>query len=217
MKSGVSRRSPRSSAATSPPCYAGGARPHGIERLDVSRIIGRNIAVQQAQRRTRAGRGIAVQTSRLLTQPEQRQRFVEAVQTVTTASVTVVDVHVLAQISVDAEQQKLEPAQVESAIRERTPFEALLELLPKDRGELYAFLALLVAVLQLVVSLRAPEQPRSMTPQQVEQVIERVRDQVEQEAPAVTSPPSSTSPPTTSTAPVPTSTAPSHRDHHEAR
>lgn len=191
--------------------------PHGIERLDVSRIIGSNVAAHQAGRRIRAGRGIAVQTTRLLTQPIQRQRFVEAVQTVTAISVTAVDVHILVDISAYAEQQNLEPAQVEEAIRERTPFEALLEFLPKDRTELYAFLALLVAVLQLMVAMRAPEQPKEMTPEQVEQVIERVLDHVEQESPAVTSPPSSTSSPTTSTAPVPTSTAPSHREHHEAR
>jgi hypothetical protein len=152
--------------------------------------------------------------------PAVYQHVVEAVQTITATSITVEEINLLMQVSVDAEQQNLEPAQVEEAIRERTPFEVLLQILPKDRTELYAFLALVVAVLQLVVAMRPPGPPQTMTPEQVEQVIERVLDH----GASVTTPPTSTAPAQgssttapTSTAPAPTSTEPPHCEDHGAR
>jgi hypothetical protein len=127
--------------------------------------------------------------------PEPRVVVTRIIQRVVDTSATPEDYQKLLRIVKNAQQQNAEPEQVESRIRESTPFGGLVQLLPKDRAELYAFLAVLVAIVQLVVSLRAPE-TKTITPEQVEQIIERVVDEIEKQ-PAASEP----SPPPPSPAP----------------
>lgn len=89
------------------------------------------------------------------------------------SSATIGDYHELGNILRNAQQLDLEPDQIESKVRE-TPFVGLASLLPRDRTELYAFLALLLTIVQLIVSLRAPDTAPTITPGQVEEIIERV-------------------------------------------
>jgi hypothetical protein len=89
-------------------------------------------------------------------------------------------------------EKNLEPAQVESRVRE-TNFADLVEFLPKDRAELYAFLALLLTIIQLIVSLHASAP--TITPAQVGEIIERVLDDHNQQDTPPSIPPAPPSPP----------------------
>ena len=85
-------------------------------------------------------------------------------------------------------REGLDFAQVVTRIRESTPFTGLIQLLPKDRAELYALLAVLVAVLDLILSQRAAK-VEVVSPDQVEQIIERVIEHTEQSEPPSTTEP----------------------------
>lgn len=89
-------------------------------------------------------------------------------------------------------EKNLEPAQVESRVRE-TNFADIVELLPKDRAELYAFLALLLTIIQLIVSLHASVP--TITPAQVEEIIERVLEDHNEHDPPPLIPPAPPAPP----------------------
>jgi isopropylmalate/homocitrate/citramalate synthase len=119
-----------------------------------------------------------------------RQLLLQMAQQV--APATVEDLQELVEISRTAEPQGLDFAQVVTRIRESTPFAGIVQLLPKDRAELYALLAVLVAVLDLILSQR-PNKVEVVTPDQVEQIIERViENQQQTEQPAT--PPTTTEP-----------------------
>jgi hypothetical protein len=78
---------------------------------------------------------------------------------------TIADCTIFLDVCQSAQRHNLELEQIESRFRD-TPFASLIELLPRNRAELYAFLALLVAVAQLIVSLHASSPP-TITPGQV--------------------------------------------------
>ena len=105
------------------------------------------------------------------------------------APATVEDLQELAEISRTAESQGLDFAQVGARIQDSAPFAALIELLPRDRAELYALLAVLVAVLELVLSQRPQPEVKVVSPEQVEQIIERVIEHQEQTEPPPTTQP----------------------------
>jgi hypothetical protein len=115
-----------------------------------------------------------------------RQLLLQAAQRVAATPATVEDVQALVDISRTAEPQGL--AQVVTRIRESTPFTGLIQLLPKDRAELYALLAVLVAVLDLILSQRAAK-VEVVSPDQVERIIERVIEHTEQSEPPSTTEP----------------------------
>jgi hypothetical protein len=117
-----------------------------------------------------------------------RQLLLQAAQQVATTPATVEDIQALVDISRTAEPQGLDFAQVVTRIRESTPFTGLIQLLPKDRAELYALLAVLVAVLDLILSQRATK-VEVVSPDQVEQIIERVIEHTEQSEPPSTTEP----------------------------
>lgn len=106
----------------------------------------------------------------------------------TVAPATVEDLQELVEISLTAESESLDFAQVVERIQERTPFATLIELLPRERAELYALLAVLVAVLELILNQR-PTKVEVVSPDQVEHIIERVIERQQQ-----TEPPSTTEP-----------------------
>lgn len=80
----------------------------------------------------------------------------------------------------------LKPLQIEAAVHE-TPFANLANLLPKDRSKLYAFVAVLLTVIQLILSVRTSSFP-TITPEQVEETIERVLDLSEHHPPPLLPP-----------------------------
>jgi hypothetical protein len=99
----------------------------------------------------------------------------------------------LAVIFREAQQYGLQPDQVKSRVRE-TPFASLVDLLPRDPAELYALLAVLLTIAQLVVSLRTTTP--TITPGQVEEIIERVlEDHNERNLPPAIIPPAPLTPP----------------------
>lgn len=157
-----------------------------------SRQVGNRVAVRHAARMVRQSGDIARQNM-MRQQMMNRQRLSQLVQQVVDTPATWEDLQRLAEISQDAQQQDLEPDQVEAKIRESTPFDGLPRLLPKDRTELYAFLALLVAIIQVVVALNqsAPE-TKVVSPEQVEEIIERVIDHIDHDS--VPDPPPTTLP-----------------------
>lgn len=163
----------------------------------MSRIIQNNVAVQRAAQAIRQNHYHVIQQNNMRVRMMQQQHLARFVQGVIATPATTADLNRLAEIAENAQQQNLEPDQVEATIRESTPFAALIQLLPKDRSELYMFLTLLVAVLTLIVTMRAPEPTQVLTPQQVKEIIEQVIEHQEQHAPA----------------PPPTTTSPSHCDH----
>lgn len=116
-----------------------------------------------------------------------RQLLLRAAQQVTATPATVEDLQELVEISRTAEPQGLDFAQVVARIRQSTPFTGLIQLLPKDRAELYALLAVLIAVLDLILSQRAAK-VEVVSPDQVEQIIERVIEHQQPEPPPTTEP-----------------------------
>jgi hypothetical protein len=121
----------------------------------------------------------------------QRQVLLQVAQQVAATPATVEDIRELAEISRTAERQGLDFAQVVARIQESTPFAVLVDLLPRDRAELYALLAVLVAVLQLILN-QQPTKVEVVSPDQVERIIERVIEHQEQseqpEPPPTTNP-----------------------------
>jgi hypothetical protein len=124
----------------------------------------------------------------MLRQMMNRQLLLQAAQQVAATPATVEEIQELVDISRTAEPQGLDFAQVVTRIRESTPFTGLIQLLPKDRAELYALLAVLVAVLDLILSQRAAK-VEVVSPDQVEQIIERVIEHTEQSEPPPTTEP----------------------------
>jgi hypothetical protein len=85
-------------------------------------------------------------------------------------------------ISQEVEDPGLELAQVEAEIRETTPFAGVLQFLgsSQNRTELVAYLGLLLVVIQTVLMLT--QKPVVVaTPDQVQEIIERVVEQVERD------------------------------------
>jgi hypothetical protein len=126
----------------------------------------------------------------MMRQRMNRQILLQAAQQVAAVPATVEDLRELAEISRSAEPQGLDFSQVVARIQESTPFAVLIDLLPRDRAELYALLAVLVAVLELILNQR-PTKVEVVTPDQVEQIIERVIEHQDQqpEAPTTTTAP----------------------------
>jgi hypothetical protein len=155
----------------------------------LSRIFGNSVAVQHATRMHQQSGQIARQNM-LRQQMMNRQLLLQAAQQVAAMPATVEDIQELVDISRTAEPQGLDFAQVVARIRESTPFAGLIQLLPKDRAELYALLAVLVAVLDLILSQRAAK-VEVVSPDQVEQIIERVIEHQHTEQPE---PPPTTAP-----------------------
>jgi hypothetical protein len=152
-----------------------------------SRIYGNSVAVHQAIRMHQQSHQIA-QQNMLRQQMMNRQLLLQAAQQVAATPATFEDIQALVEISRTAEPQGLDFAQVVTRIRESTPFTGLIQLLPKDRAELYALLAVLVAVLDLILSQRAAK-VEVVSPDQVEQIIERVIEHTEQSEPPSTTEP----------------------------
>jgi hypothetical protein len=155
----------------------------------LSRIIGNQVAVHYATRIHHQSHQIA-QQNMLHQQMMNRQLLLQLCQEVVATPATVEDIQALVEITRTAEPQVLDFAQVVARIRESTPFTGLAQLLPKDRAELYALLAVLVAVLQLLLSQGAPR-VEVVTSDQVERIIERVIDHQQSEQPE---PPPATAP-----------------------
>lgn len=66
----------------------------------------------------------------------------------------------------------------------RTPFARLAKILPKDRVELYAFIAIVISILQLIITLQSTS-TNSVTREQMEEVIARVLDHKDSQTPPV--------------------------------
>jgi hypothetical protein len=122
----------------------------------LSRIIGNQVAVHHATRVHHQSHQIA-QQNMLRQQMMNRQLLLQLCQEVVATPATVEDIQALVEITRTAEPQGLDFAQVVARIRESTPFTGLVQLLPKDRAELYVLLAVFVAVLQLLMSQGAPK------------------------------------------------------------
>jgi len=123
--------------------------------------------------------GFIARQNMMRQQMMQRQLLLQVAQQVAATPATVEDIRELAEISRTAEQQGLDFAQVVARIQESTPFAVLVDLLPRDRAELYALLAVLVAVLQLILN-QQPTKVEVVSPDQVERIIERVIEHQEQ-------------------------------------
>jgi hypothetical protein len=133
----------------------------------LSRSFGNSVAVNQAIRMHHQS-GQAARQNMMRQQMMQRQQLLlQVAQQV--APATVEDLQELAEISRTAEPQGLDFTQVVARIQESTPFAVLVDLLPRDRAELYALLAVLVAVLDLILNQR-PTKVEVVTPDQVEQI-----------------------------------------------
>jgi hypothetical protein len=156
----------------------------------LSRTFGNSVAVHQAHHMIQQSHQVA-QQNMMRMQMMNRQLLLQMAQQVAATPATVEDIQELVEISRSAEPQGLDFAQVVARIRQSTPFAGLIQLLPKDRAELYALLAVLVAVLDLILSQRAPK-VEVVSPNQVEQIIERVIEHAEQPEPPSTTEPDCT-------------------------
>jgi hypothetical protein len=162
----------------------------------MSRIVQSNVAVHHAPRVIRQS-GDATRRAFVM-RAMQRQHVSRLVQVIAATAAAVEDLNQLAEIAEGAQRQGLDAEQVEQKIRESTPFAGLTQLLPKDREarmELYAVLAVLLMALQLIVAMRATQPTQVVTPEQVEQIIERVVDHMERQAPPEAPPTTARTPP----------------------
>jgi hypothetical protein len=153
-----------------------------------SRRIQTNMVVQRATRMHHTNHHI-IRQNMMRRQMMNRALLSQVAQQVAPAAVE--DLQELVEISRAAEPQGLDFAQVVARIRESTPFAALIELLPRDRAELYAFLALLLMVIEMALSQRPQPEVKVVTPDQVEHIIEQVieHQQSEQSEPPATTQP----------------------------
>jgi hypothetical protein len=165
----------------SSPCYPASASPRTPRGAALSRI-NNSVAVHHAVRMHQQSGQIARQnTSRLLR--VNRAQVAELVQQVVEVGPTTEDLQrFIDVISQEVEDPGLEFAQVEAEIRENTPFAGVLQFLSssQNRTELVAYLGLLLVVIQTVLMLT--QKPVVVaTPDQVEEIIERVVEQVERD------------------------------------
>ena len=107
------------------------------------------------------------------------------------------DLDMIVEVANRAIADEYAAAEAAAVIAERTPFGARLAgILPDSKGELIAFLSLLVAVLTLVLGeVRAANQPATITPEQVEEIIQRVVEHVEDDGAEPTPAPASSTAP----------------------
>jgi hypothetical protein len=163
-------------------------------------VVGQQAAAQRAAQLARQQSAHIAQQNMLRQQMMNRQYLTLLAQEVIQASPTQEDVDKLTEIVQEAEQQGLAPEQVEAKVRENGRIAWILPLLPQNRAERIAYLALLVEIvgrileiIALVVGQQpAPPQPSTITPEQMQEVVdqlERVVDQMEQEQRSEPTPP----------------------------
>ncbi|WP_281906243.1 hypothetical protein [Phytohabitans aurantiacus] len=132
-----------------------------------------------------------------------RERAALVLQTVVDTRPDVDHLRSLAEVVEEIKAQELEPAEAVAVIRARTAFARLAGILPETKAEFYGLLEVLIAALALIVAIvgspRQDEQAPTITPEQVEEIIQRVVENVEDDA--------EPAPPTSSGTPTPTSTA----------
>ena len=128
------------------------------------------------------------QQNMLRQQMMNRQLLLQAAQQVAATPATVEDIQELVDISRTAEPEGLDFAQVVTRFGRARRLPASFSSCRKDRAELYALLAVLVAVLGLILSQRAAK-VEVVSPDQVEQIIERVIEHTEQSEPPSTTEP----------------------------
>jgi hypothetical protein len=145
-----------------------------------SRRIQTNMVVQRATRMHHTNHHI-IRQNMMRRQMMNRALLSRVAQQVAPAAVE--DLQELVEISRAAEPQGLDFAQVVARIQESTPFAALIELLPRDRAELYAFLALLLMVIEMALSQRPQPEVKVVTPDQVEYIIEQVIEHQQSQQP----------------------------------
>jgi hypothetical protein len=147
----------------------------------LSRIHGNSVAVHQAIRMHQQNHQIAVQNV-MQNQMIQRTLLSQVVQKVVEVGPSTEDLQRFIDIiSREVDDPGLEFAQVETEIRERTPFAGVLQFLSssQNRTELATYLGLLLVIFQTVLMMT--QKPISVaTPEQVEKVVEQVIQQVNQ-------------------------------------
>jgi hypothetical protein len=147
----------------------------------LSRIIGGGMAVHHAVQMHHLSSQVARQnTSRIIT---PRAQVAEVVREIIEVAPTTEDLQRFIDIvSREVDDPGLEYATVETEIRERTPFAEVLQFLSssQNRTELVAYLGVLLVILQTVLMM-TQKPVVVMTPDQLEQVIERVVEQVERD------------------------------------
>jgi hypothetical protein len=143
--------------------------------------INNSVAVHHAVRIHQQSGQIARQnTSRLLR--VNRAQVAELVQQAVEVGPTTEDLQRFIDIISQVEDPGLEFAQVEAEIRDTTPFAGVLQFLStsQNRTELVSYLGLLLVVIQTVLMLT--QKPVVVaTPDQVEEITERVIEQVERD------------------------------------
>jgi hypothetical protein len=103
------------------------------------------------------------------------------------ADASLEDFRLLAKYLRQAYETELERYQVAAVLETRTPFAPLARMLPKSRSEYYDFISMLAAVVGLIIAAvlaadPAEEKP-TITPQQVEEIVDRVIEHMPQPAP----------------------------------
>lgn len=149
----------------------------------MSRVYGNHVAVQQAIRMHHQSGFIAAQNSRIIRPP--RAQVAELVREVVEVGPTTADLQRFIDIiSAEVDDPGLEYAQVETVIRERTPFAGVLEFLSssQNRIELATCLGLLLVIFQTLLML-TQKPVIAPTPEQVEEIIERVIERGESDQP----------------------------------
>jgi hypothetical protein len=147
----------------------------------LSRIYGNSVAVHQAHHMIQQSHQVA-QQNMMRQQMMNRQLLSQVVQQVVEVGPSAEDLQRFIDIiSREVDDPGLEFAQVEIEVRERTPFAGVLQFLSssQNRTELATHLGLLLVIFQTVLMMT--QKPVSVaTPEQVEKIVERVIQQVDQ-------------------------------------
>jgi hypothetical protein len=159
----------------------------------VSRRLGNSVVVQQAIRMHEQSGFTARQNNSRIIRPSHTQ-VAELVREVVEVGPTTEDLQRFIDIiSREVDDPGLEYAQVETEIREHTPFVGVLRFLSssQNRIELASYLGLLLVIVQTwLVLVQKPVM--APTPEQVEEIIERVIERVESGSPSQPEPPATT-------------------------
>jgi hypothetical protein len=106
------------------------------------------------------------------------------VQEVVATPATVEDYQQLAEIVQEAKEQTLELDQVETRIRETTPFVGILQFLgnSENRTEVWTVLGIIVMILLHILNQQQPTKVEVVTPS-VDEIVERIAEQMERDQP----------------------------------
>jgi hypothetical protein len=115
-----------------------------------------------------------------------RPRVVSLVHKVVSTPATVDHLQSLAIVFQEVQFESFEPEQLAAEIRE-TPFAWLIHTLPENKDQAYGFIQIVLSILTIIITLASsnqnPQALVSITPDQEKQIIEQLEERIREQVP----------------------------------